>query len=221
MEDDKNSREKLRIRRNGRSAMYTRTPLLHQSVNDPSNTVTTLSTKQESHTLEAIRNELSPAYCVTDEGYLFANEEERTAFVNKMKLFEAEDNYYDKYTDEVILPFDHIKSITRPEALKELHKGLDKLYKKLYGRYRSTKSKQDFFAVLEFKDKYKKTTHPHWHVLLSLPANKQNELNEELVAKSWKHGVALLRDTEASPLYNTYEYIYDYLTKDPRSYHVM
>lgn len=143
-----------------------------------------------SKTLEAIRKALSP---------------------------DAETEYYSKYTEEIVLPFDNCKALNNPDAIKELHKAIDQIYKAQYGRYRSLHLSQDFYAVLERKDKQGNTTHPHWHVLMT----EQTSMSVGLVQKIWKHGEAWVRDRETNPLFNTHNYITGYLNKDEDAYHYL
>lgn len=141
-------------------------------------------------TLEAIRNALSPT---------------------------AETEYYSKYTEELVLPFDDCEALNNTEAIKELHKAIDQIYKAQYGRYRSLHLSQDFYAVLERKDKQGNTTHPHWHVLMT----EQTSMSTGLVQKIWKHGEAWVRDKETNPMFNAHNYIIEYLHKDENAYHYL
>ena len=101
-----------------------------------------------------------------------------------------------------------------------MHKAMNRLHQRIYGRYRSENVTQDFYPVFERLDKYKKMTHPHWHVLIHLPErNGRAELTTSLVEKCWKHGEVWVRDVEADPIYDAYSYIHNYLKKDPNAYH--
>lgn len=196
-------------------------PLTNPSVNPLTNPSITNPTPATSvPTLEQIRNELNQSYCVTDTGHIFASDEERTLYINKQKLFHDQEvvDYYSKYKNELCLSFTKSK-ITKADARKELHKFLNKLYAKLYGRYRAKYVNQDIYAVLEFKDKNKQTTRPHWHLLLALPdKEKNNELTSELISKMWKHGESWVREEAMT---DPHLYVMDYLTKNADSYHYL
>lgn len=201
--------------------LCTRVPLTNPSVTQPVTqpSITSATPATSVPTLEQIRNELNQSYCVTDTGHIFASDEERTLYINKQKLFHDQEvvDYYSKYKNELCLSFTK-SSLSKADARKELHKFLNKLFKKLYGMSSKYVNK-DIYAVLEFKDKNKQTTRPHWHLLLALPdKEKNNELTSELISKMWKHGESWVREEAMT---DPHLYVMDYLTKNADSYHYL
>jgi len=175
------------------------------------------SSISSTESLRRIRNKLEQ-YATNFEP-IFANEQERREYQIRTQLLKQEHDYYEKYTHEVVLSFDR-SMISRNDAVTELHKAMNRLHQWIYGRYRGEHVKQDIYAVLERRDKFGNTTHPHWHVLIYLPEREgMNELTSSRAEKSWKHGGVWVRDTENDPIYDAYSYIHKYLKKDPQAYH--
>lgn len=129
----------------------------------------------------------------------------------------AETQYYSKYTHEVILTY--TKLLTLKQHKKTMNTYMIKLYRKLYGKHNVDDMTFDYYAVLEWKDKYNNQVHKHWHVLIHLPEDKKHwELNQEFVNQrlKWKHGTMWVRE---EPMYDSYAYIHDYLMKDKTALH--
>ena len=185
--------------------------------------------KTNTSTNSITSNDLSDKYCITDDGYIFASEAERNNFLIRLRLFDEVDDYCRKYTHEIVLSFDNKQyrkiQPSNEEAFPPLKRTLIRVYEKLYGKHNVKGMKFDYYAVLERKDKNKKKTHAHWHVLLHFPVGrKRHELTEELVNGSWTYkrqsiGNSWVRDLEKRPMTNVCRYINDYLTKDPNAYH--
>jgi len=126
--------------------------------------------------------------------------------------------YYNKYTYEVVLTYSK-KAMTLKERKRSLRKFIIKLFEKLYGSRNVEGMTFDFYAVLEFKDKFKNPTHPHWHLLLYLPGDRNHwDLEQQFVDEHlvWDYGAMWVCD---EPLYDPYKYITDYLDKHDCSVH--
>ena len=174
-------------------------------------------------------NDLSDRYCITDDGYIFASTAERDNYLIRLRLFQEVDDFYDKYTHEIVLSFDNKeyrnKQPSNEEALVPLKRSMPRIYERLYGKRNVKGMTFDYFAVLERKDKKLKPTHAHWHVLMHFPTGRRRkELTEEIVSNCWTYrrqsnGNSWVRDVDAKPMTNVHQYIYDYLTKDPNAYH--
>jgi hypothetical protein len=176
-----------------------------------------------------VSNDLSDRYCITDDGYIFASKAERDNYLIRLRLFQEADDYYDKYTHEIVLSFDNEeyrnKQPSNEEALPLLKRAVVRVYEKLYGKHNVEGMRFDYYAVLERRDKIGNNTHAHWHVLLHFPAGRKRlNLTEDIVKASWMYrrrsiGSSWARDVGKEPMTNVRQYIHDYLTKDPNAYH--